>query len=56
MSYLSGSSPYIKSGAVSVLSVLVYKDTDICTSVSDLAPSVLALLQGKAVEVAKVSP
>ena len=56
MGYLSGSSPHIKSGAVSVLSVLVYKDADICTSVPDLVPSVLALLQGKAVEVVKVSP
>ncbi|RVW16575.1 hypothetical protein CK203_069389 [Vitis vinifera] len=53
MGYLSGSSPHIKSGAVSVLSVLVYKDADICTSVPDLVPSVLALLQGKAVEVVK---
>ena len=56
MGYLSGSSPHIKSGAVSVLSVLVYKDADICTSVPELVPSVLALLQGKAVEVVKVSP
>ena len=56
MGYLSGSSPHIKSGAVSVLSVLVYKDADICTSAPELVPSVLALLQGKAVEVVKVSP
>jgi len=53
--YLSGSSPQITSGAVSALSVLVYKDTDICLSIPDLIPSVLSLLQSKAVEVIKVS-
>ncbi|KAL3715793.1 hypothetical protein ACJRO7_007528 [Eucalyptus globulus] len=51
--YLSGSSPQITSGAVSALSVLVYKDTDICLSIPDLIPSVLTLLQSKAVEVIK---
>ncbi|KAL3715813.1 hypothetical protein ACJRO7_007548 [Eucalyptus globulus] len=51
--YLSGSSPQITSGAVSALSVLVYKDTDICLSIPDLIPSVLSLLQSKAVEVIK---
>ncbi|XP_050383824.1 uncharacterized protein LOC126800497 [Argentina anserina] len=53
MGYLSGASPHIKSGAVSVLSVLVYKDTDICLSVPELIPSLLSLLQGKALEVIK---
>ncbi|KAI3415184.1 NUC173 domain-containing protein [Psidium guajava] len=53
MGYLSGSSPQITSGAVSALSVLVYKDTDICLSIPDLIPPVLSLLQSKAVEVIK---
>ncbi|KAB2631281.1 RRP12-like protein [Pyrus ussuriensis x Pyrus communis] len=53
MGYLTGASPHIKSGAVSVLSVLVYKDTDICLSMPDLVPSILSLLQGKALEVIK---
>ncbi|KAL3715810.1 hypothetical protein ACJRO7_007545 [Eucalyptus globulus] len=51
--YLSGSSPQITSGAVSALSILVYKHTDICLSIPDLIPSVLSLLQSKAVEVIK---
>ncbi|XP_057982084.1 uncharacterized protein LOC131167333 isoform X2 [Malania oleifera] len=51
--YLSGSSPQIKSGAVSALSVLVYKDTDICLLVPELVPFVSALLQSKALEVIK---
>lgn len=55
IAYLSGSSPHIKSGAVSALSVLVYSDADICVSVPDLVPSVLTLLQSKDVEVTKVS-
>ncbi|KAJ7976766.1 RRP12-like protein [Quillaja saponaria] len=53
MGYLSGSSPHIKSGAVSALSILVYKDTNICQSVPDLVPSLLSLLQTKAAEVIK---
>ncbi|OIT28315.1 PREDICTED: RRP12-like protein isoform X2 [Nicotiana attenuata] len=53
IAYLSGSSPHIKSGAVSALSVLVYSDADICVSVPDLVPSVLTLLQSKDVEVTK---
>ncbi|KAF7819035.1 RRP12-like protein [Senna tora] len=53
MGYLSGSSPHIKSGAVSALSVLVYKDIDLCLSVSGLVPSLLSLLQSKALEVIK---
>lgn len=55
IAYLSGSSPHIKSGAVSALSVLVYSDANICLSVPDLVPSVLTLLQSKDVEVTKVS-
>lgn len=55
IAYLSGSSPHIKSGAVSALSVLVYSDVNICLSVPDLVPSVLTLLQSKDVEVTKVS-
>ena len=38
-----------------MLSVLVYKDTDICLSIPELVPSLLSLLQGKALEVIKVS-
>ena len=55
MGYLSGASPHIKSGAVSVLSGLVYNNAEICLLIPDLVPSVLALLQTKAVEVIKVS-
>ncbi|GFY98211.1 ARM repeat superfamily protein [Actinidia rufa] len=53
MGYLSGPSPHIKSGAVSVLSGLVYNNADICLLIPDLVPSVLALLRTKAVEVIK---
>ncbi|XP_030493685.2 uncharacterized protein LOC115709666 [Cannabis sativa] len=53
MGYLSGTSPHVKSGAVSVLSMLIYKDTDIYRSMPDLIPSILTLLQGKSVEVVK---
>ncbi|KAL3034112.1 hypothetical protein AAZX31_02G174400 [Glycine max] len=53
MGYLSGSSPHIKSGAVSALSVLLYKDTNLPISVSDLVPSLLSLLQTKDVEIIK---
>lgn len=55
MGYLSGSSPHIKSGAVSALSVLVYKDTNLCLSISDLVPSLLSLLRTKDVKIIKVS-
>lgn len=55
MGYLSGSSPHIKSGAVSALSVLVYQDTSLLISVSGLFPSLLSLLQTKDVEIIKVS-
>lgn len=55
LGYLSGSSPHIKSGAVSALSMLVYQDPDICISKPDLVHSLLSLLKGKAAEVIKVS-
>lgn len=55
MGYLSGSSPQIKSGAVSALSVLVHDDAGVCLLIPDLVPSVIELLQSKAVEVIKVS-
>ncbi|KAI5396721.1 uncharacterized protein LOC127092073 isoform X1 [Lathyrus oleraceus] len=53
MGYLSGSSPHIKSGAVSALSVLVYKDANLCLSVSDLVPSLLSLMHSKDTEIIK---
>ncbi|KAK8468212.1 hypothetical protein PHAVU_007G252200 [Phaseolus vulgaris] len=53
MGYLSGSSPHIKSGAVSALSVLVYQDTNLLISVSGLVPSLLSLLQTKDMEITK---
>lgn len=55
MGYLSGSSPHIRSGAVSALSVLVHNDVNLCMSVPDLLPSVLDLVHSKAIEVIKVS-
>ncbi|XP_075473819.1 uncharacterized protein LOC142504857 isoform X1 [Primulina tabacum] len=51
--YLSGSSPHIKSGVVSALSVLVYSDPDICLTVPDIFPSVMELLHSKAIEIIK---
>lgn len=53
LGYLSGSSPHIKSGAVSALSMLVYQDPNICISKPDLVHSLLSLLKGKAAEVIK---
>lgn len=53
MGYLSGSSPHIRSGAVSALSVLVHNDVNLCMSVPDLLPSVLDLVHSKAIEVIK---
>ena len=55
MGYLSGSSPQLKRGTVSALSVLVYQDVDICLLMPDLVPSLLSLLHTKVVEVIKVS-
>lgn len=55
MGYLSGASPHIMSGAVAALSLLIHKDPSLCTSVPELMPSVLVLLQSKANEVIKVS-
>ncbi|XP_024982279.1 RRP12-like protein isoform X1 [Cynara cardunculus var. scolymus] len=53
MGYLSGSSPHIKSGAVSALSLVIYNDSKICNSMPDLVPSILELLHSKAIEVIK---
>ncbi|GJT73045.1 RRP12-like protein [Tanacetum coccineum] len=53
MGYLSGSSPQIKSGAVSALSLVVYNDSKICTLLPDLLPSILELLHSKSIEVIK---
>ncbi|XP_047316074.1 RRP12-like protein [Impatiens glandulifera] len=53
MGYLSGSSPHIRSGVVSALSILVYNNAAITHSIEDLVPSVLALLENKAIEVVK---
>ncbi|KAK9065755.1 hypothetical protein SSX86_015156 [Deinandra increscens subsp. villosa] len=53
MGYLSGSSPHIKSGAVSALSLVIYNDSKICTLMPDLVPSILELLHSKAIEVIK---
>lgn len=53
MGYLSGASPHIMSGAVAALSLLIYKDPSLCTSVPELMPTVLVLLQTKANEVIK---
>ncbi|GAB4843865.1 hypothetical protein Ancab_013827 [Ancistrocladus abbreviatus] len=53
MGYLSSSSPHMMSGAISALSVLVYKEPNLCLSIPDLVPSVVELLQSKAVEVIK---
>ncbi|XP_076884446.1 uncharacterized protein LOC143533613 [Bidens hawaiensis] len=53
MGYLSGSSPHIKSGAVSALSLVIYNDSKICTLMPDLVPSILELLHSKTIEVIK---
>ncbi|GER25863.1 pentatricopeptide repeat-containing family protein [Striga asiatica] len=53
--YLSGSSPQIKSGVVSALSVLVYNDPDICITMPEVVPSVMGLLHSKAVELIKAA-
>ncbi|KAK8942880.1 hypothetical protein KSP39_PZI008968 [Platanthera zijinensis] len=55
MGYLSSSSPQIMSGAVSALSLLIYHDAAFCLSVPNLIPSVLILLQNKAIEVIKAT-
>ncbi|ESQ54996.1 hypothetical protein EUTSA_v10024271mg [Eutrema salsugineum] len=51
--YISGSSPHIRSGAVSALSVLIYKDPEICLSSPELLSSVLSLLHTKSIEIIK---
>ncbi|XP_010247513.1 PREDICTED: RRP12-like protein [Nelumbo nucifera] len=53
LGYLSGPSPHITSAAVSALSVLIYKDSDLCFSVPDLLPSVLVLLRSKDIKIIK---
>ncbi|KAJ9565398.1 hypothetical protein OSB04_001364 [Centaurea solstitialis] len=53
MGYLSGSSPHIRSGAVSALSLVIYNDSKICNSMPDLVPSILELFHSKAIEVIK---
>jgi ribosomal RNA-processing protein 12 len=53
--YISGTSPHIRSGAVSALSALVYKDPEICLSSPELLSSVLSLLHTKSIEIIKVS-
>ncbi|GAB2233270.1 hypothetical protein Droror1_Dr00002489 [Drosera rotundifolia] len=53
--YLSVSSPHITTGVVSALSLLVYKEPNLCSSVPELVPSVLALLQSKALEMIKAA-
>nr|XP_043635247.1 RRP12-like protein [Erigeron canadensis] len=53
MGYLSGSSPHIKSGAVSALSLVIYNDSKVCNLMPDLVPSILELLHSKAIEVIK---
>lgn len=54
MGYLSSASPHIKSGAVSVLSVLVYKDTEICLSIPELVPSLLSCCKAKLWKLSKL--
>uniref|UniRef100_A0A453GQN4 RRP12 HEAT domain-containing protein n=1 Tax=Aegilops tauschii subsp. strangulata TaxID=200361 RepID=A0A453GQN4_AEGTS len=54
MGYLSSPSPHIVSGAIAALSLLIYTDADFCVEVPNLIPSVLVLLQNKAIEVIKV--
>lgn len=51
--YISGTSPHIRSGAVSALSALVYKDPEICLSSPELLSSVLSLLHTKSIEIIK---
>ncbi|KAK9664351.1 hypothetical protein RND81_14G035500 [Saponaria officinalis] len=53
LGYLSGPSPHITSAAVSALSVLVFKEPELCLKVPDLVPTVTSLLQAKALEVTK---
>ncbi|GAB2267034.1 hypothetical protein Dimus_002018 [Dionaea muscipula] len=53
LGYLSSASPHMMSGAVSALSLLVYKQPDLCSSVPEMVPSVITLLESKAVEVIK---
>ncbi|XP_010448691.1 PREDICTED: RRP12-like protein [Camelina sativa] len=51
--YIDGSSPHIRSGAVSALSALIYKDPEICLSSPEILSSVLSLLHTKSIEIIK---
>ncbi|CAO2822229.1 unnamed protein product [Amaranthus hypochondriacus] len=53
LGYLSGPSPHITSAAISALSVLVFKEPDLCLKVPDMVSSIASLLQTKAVETIK---
>lgn len=53
LGYFSGPSPHITSAAVSALSVLVFKEPELCIIIPDVVPSVTSLLHTKAVEVIK---
>uniref|UniRef100_A0ACD5WMY4 Uncharacterized protein n=1 Tax=Avena sativa TaxID=4498 RepID=A0ACD5WMY4_AVESA len=55
MGYLSSPSPHIVSGAIAALSLLIYNDANFCMEVPNLIPSVLVLLQNKAIEIIKAS-
>ena len=55
MGYFSASPPQIISLAIAAISLLIYKDAHLYSFVPDLMPTVLVLLQNKAVEVTKVS-
>jgi ribosomal RNA-processing protein 12 len=55
MGYLSSPSPHIVSGAIAALSLLIYNDANFCMEVPNLIPSVLVLLQNKAIEIIKVT-
>ncbi|KAL2923581.1 RRP12-like protein [Bienertia sinuspersici] len=53
LGYLSGPSPHITSAAISALSVLVFKEPELCMKVPHVVSSVTSLLQTKAVETIK---
>ncbi|CAH1438500.1 unnamed protein product [Lactuca virosa] len=53
MGYISGSSPCIKSGAVSALSVLISNDSEICHLMPDLVSEILELLDSEDIQVTK---
>lgn len=53
LGYLSGPSPHITSAAISALSMLVFKEPELCVRVPNVVSSVASLLQTKAVETIK---